>query len=120
MPLVALLRADFPDAIYTSPKMLAAALKHARPLANPVIPPTRIAAPRGRTAAQKMAIKEGMRVAVIDPPPDYARALGPLPTGAVFEEDPDEVAPVTLWFVRDLDALQSGLRRMRDRVPETK
>ena len=41
----------------------------------------------GRTAAQKMGIREGTVVGLIDPPVDYLKVLGELPEGAVMEED---------------------------------
>lgn len=114
------IRKDFPDAVYTPRPKLLTVLKRVKPLANPVTLPHTIAAPRDRTVAQKLGIKEGARVAVIDAPANYAKALGPLPADAVCEEDPDEVLPVTLWFVHDLDLYLAGLRRMRSHVAKTR
>ena len=42
-----------------------------------------------RTVAQKLGIKEGSTVAVIDAPRDYAAALGELPAGVEIVEDPE-------------------------------
>ena len=68
-----------------------------------------------RTTAEKLGIKAGQRVALIDPPVDYARVLGKLPQDVSLEEAPEDVLPLTLWFVRDPDryaaALPSMLRR---------
>ena len=114
------LRKEYPDALYTSRAKLAATLKRAKPVANPVTPAHSIAAPSDRTAAQKLGVKESMRVAVIDPPSDYAKILGVLPRGAAWEEDPDEILPLTLWFVRDPDVYLAGLRRMRERAAKTR
>jgi hypothetical protein len=66
-----------------------------------------------RTTAQKMGIKEGSRVAVIDPPPDYVRVLGELPKDVSLEEDPADVLPVTIWFVRDPEVYARALPRKR-------
>lgn len=55
----------------------------------------------GRTAAQKMGIREGSVVGLIDPPADYLKVLGVLPEGVVLEEDSWRVCPVTVWFVHD-------------------
>ena len=114
------LRKEYPDALYTSRAKLAAVLKRAKPVADPVVPAHVIAAPSDRTTAQKLGIKEGARVAVIDAPPDYAKILGPLPAGANYEEDPDEVFEATLWFVRDPDVYLAGVSRWRERVARTK
>jgi CheY-like chemotaxis protein len=101
------IRADLPDAIFTSRAKLRSALKRARPITNPAV------APYGnRTVAQKLGIREDTRVAVLDGPRGYARAVGELPAGARFEEDPAEVLPVTLWFVRDPEMYLASLPRM--------
>jgi hypothetical protein len=105
------LRAALPDAIYTSRIKLLAALKRAKLVANPAAP-----AYRNRTAAQKLGIEEHMRVAVIDAPRGYAQAIGPLPTGAEFEEEPMEALPVTLWFVRDAESFRAAIPGIRERA----
>jgi hypothetical protein len=107
------IRNEYPDATFTSRAKLALALKRAKPVADPVRPPTMISAPSTRTTAQKLGIKEGECVAVIDAPPDYAKILGPLPARASYEEDPAEPLPITLWFVRDPGIYLTGLCRMR-------
>jgi len=114
------LRKEYPDALYTSRAKLTATLKRAKPVANPIKPAHTIAAFSNRSTAQKLGIKEGWRVAVIDAPSDYAKILGPLPEGAVWEEDPNEVLPMTLWFVQDADQYLAGLRRWRERAAKTK
>jgi len=114
------IRKEYPDATYTPRVKLAAALRRVKPVANPVVPAHMIAAPSDRTTAQKMGIKEGARVAVVDAPADYAKLLGPLPAGAMYEEDPHEPGAVTIWFVRDPEVYQSGLRRMRELVAKTR
>jgi CheY-like chemotaxis protein len=114
------IRKEYPDALYCSRAKLAATLKGAKSLANPVKPAHSIAAPSDRTAAQKLGVKEGMRVTVLDPPPDYVKVLGALPEGASLEENPDEILPLTLWFVRDPDVYLAGLRNMRQRMAKTR
>ena len=70
-----------------------------------------------RTTAEKLGIKAGARVALIDPPADYLRVLGKLPKDASLEEDPEETLPLTLWFVRDPDGyLGRRLPDMRRRA----
>ncbi len=109
------IRKVLPDAVYTSRARLASALKRVKPLADPVLAP-RIMDRTDRTTAEKLGIKAGARVALIDPPPDYLRALGTLPKDVSLEEDPDETLPLTLWFVRDPDAYLAGLGAMRRRA----
>jgi hypothetical protein len=110
---VAEIRQHMPDAIYTSPARLASALKKAKPLADPVQPP-RMMARTDRTTAQKMGIREGARVAVIDPPRGYLQVIGAVPPGATLEEHPREILPITLWFIHDADTYLASLPRMRE------
>jgi hypothetical protein len=115
-------RQHLPDATFTIRKRLCAALKSAlaKPVAVPVLPPGIMERYGSRTVAQKLGIKEGSTVAVIDAPRDYAAALGELPANAELLEDPDSVQTVTLWFVRDLREYQAGLRRVRAIAAQTK
>jgi hypothetical protein len=108
---VARVKAAIPDAEYVSLSELTAALQRAKPVENPVQPARMMASPR--SAAQKLGIKAGSRVAVFDAPRGYAKVIGSLPDGASFEEEPTEMAPVTLWFVRDADTCLAGLRAMK-------
>jgi hypothetical protein len=109
---VASIRKDIPDAVYASRASLRSALKRVKPLLDPVVPP-RMMNRTDRTAAEKLGIKAGARVALIDPPGDYLRALGKLPKDVSLEEDPEEALPLTLWFVREPDTYLAGLAGMR-------
>jgi hypothetical protein len=109
------IRKDLPDAVYTSRSRLVSALKRVKPVADPVIAP-RMMNRTDRTTAEKLGIRAGARVALIDPPADYARVLGKLPKDASLEEEPDEMLPITLWFVRDPDAYANGLAAARKRT----
>lgn len=109
------IRKMLPDAVYTSRARLTSALKRVQPLADPVVAP-RMMDRTDRTTAEKLGIRAGVRVALIDPPPDYLRVLGTLPKGASLEEEPEDVLPLTLWFVRDPDAYLSALPGLRRRA----
>ena len=109
------IRKDLPDAVYTSRSRLVSVLKRVKPLADPVVAP-RMMNRTDRTTADKLGIKAGARVALIDPPADYARVLGKLPKDASLEEEPEETLPLTLWFVRDPDAYANGLAAARKRA----
>jgi len=112
-------RKDLPDAVYTSRSRLISILKRVKPLADPVAAPQMMAR-TDRSTAEKLGIKAGARVALIDPPSDYVRVLGKLPKDASLEEDPDEVLPLTLWFVRDPDRYAAALPGMRRRAAKTR
>jgi len=116
---VASIRKMLPDAVYTSRSRLASALKRVKPLADPVAAPQMMNR-TDRTTAEKLGIKAGARVALIDPPPDYVRVLGKLPQDVSLEEEPEETLPLTLWFVRDPDGYASRLADMRRRAMKTR
>jgi hypothetical protein len=109
------IRKQIPDAVYTSGSRLTAALKRVKPPADPVIPP-RMLNRTDRTAAEKLGIKAGARVALIDPPADYMRVLGRLPKDVSLEEEAEETVPLTLWFVHEPDSYLSGLAAIRKRA----
>jgi hypothetical protein len=106
-------RRVLPDATYTSPGRLIATLRHVKPLADPVRPAQMMDRYAGRTIAQKLGIGKDTRVAVVDPPSDYAKAIGKLPEGAWFEEEPADECKVTLWFVHDPAGFRAVLPEMR-------
>ena len=112
-------RKDFPDAVYTSRSRLVTVLKRVKPPADPVVAPQMMNR-TDRTTAEKLGIKAGMRVALIDPPADYLRVLGKLPQDVSLEEEPEETLALTLWFVRDPDAYAMALPEMRRRAAKTR
>jgi hypothetical protein len=111
-------RQKLPDAVYTTAGRIAAALKKAiaEAPANPVIPPQMMERYTARAAAQKLGIKPGDKVALFDPPRDYAAVIGALPDGASLLEQPRGACPVTLWFLSDPAVYQEALPRMRTRA----
>ncbi len=111
-------RAALPDATFTSRDELAEILERVRPVADPVVPDRMMASTR--PTAEKLGIKADSRVAVFDAPRGYAKVIGVLPSGASFEEEPAEVLPVTLWFVREADAYLAGLRAMKKIAAKTR
>jgi CheY-like chemotaxis protein len=116
------IRKWLPDATYTSNTRIKSALRHAlaHPPAEPVRPAQMMERFGGRATAQKLGIREGSTVAVIDPPRDYAKAIGQLPPGVTFQESGDEASNVTLWFVHDPETYLDGLPRMRSIAGQTK
>ena len=116
------IRKLLPDAVYASSAKMRSAVREAlanRP-ANPVVPPQMMERYASRTAAQKLGIREGATVAVIDPPRNYSAMIGELPAGAVFEESPEGACGITLWCVHDAAASREALPEMRRLAARTK
>jgi hypothetical protein len=109
------IRRELPDATYTSRSRLISTLKRTKPPADPLVAP-RMMDRTDRTTAEKLGIKTGARVALIDPPADYPRVLGKLPDDVSLEEQTEETLPLTLWFIRDPDGYMAGLGPMRKRA----
>jgi CheY-like chemotaxis protein len=111
----------FPDSIYTTKAKIATALKRAiRIPQHAIVEGGYMEQWAHRSTAEKLGIKPGARVAVFDAPRDYLRVLGKLPEDVTFEEDPDEVLSLSVWFVRDPDAYAAGLRQRRSLAGRSK
>ena len=108
-------REKLPDATFCNRTRVPAAIRAAirNPAVVPVAPPTVMERYGSRTTAQKLGITEGMTVALLDAPRDYATVLGTLPDHVELSEDSEGIQAVMLWFVRDPRAYQSELSRMR-------
>jgi hypothetical protein len=112
---VAAIKKQMPDAVYVSVAGVGAALKKAirNPPSDPVVPRQMMETAPGRTAAQKMGIRAGNVVGLIDPPADYLRVIGELPEGVVMEEDSPQACPITIWFVHDAGEYEAALPSRR-------
>lgn len=118
---VAAIRALLPDANYCTRGTLKSTVRKAlknRPEA-PVVPKDMMHRYAGRTAAQKLGIKAGSKVALVDSPADGVRTLGELPERVEFCED-DGVADVILAFSHDPASLAAELSRLRRRAGGSK
>ena len=100
-----------PDAIFTPRSRLRSGLQSAlrKGAQNAALPPPAMVRFGGRTAAQKIGIKAGMKVAAIDAVAGYEELLGALPHEVEFLEDPVKPQDLTLWFIHDFDGLLSSL-----------
>ncbi len=112
---VAAIKAQIPDAAYASLAGVAEAVKKAirNPPRDPVVPRQMMETAPGRTAAQKMGIREGNVVGLIDAPADYLKVIGKLPDGVVMEEDSRKACPVMIWFVHDAGEYEAALPSRR-------
>jgi CheY-like chemotaxis protein len=114
---VARTRALLPDAVFCQFSKLKSSLLLAKRSApkTPAVPAAMMDRYAGRTVAQKLGIRGGDAVLLIDPPRDMPGALGPLPEGVNFVESAAGRPAVTLCFVCDPHQLRqrlSGLRRL--------
>jgi methylmalonyl-CoA mutase cobalamin-binding subunit len=112
---IVIVRQKLPDAAYCAQARLVAAVRKCikeRPV-EPVVPTQMMDRYAARTAAQKLGIAAGSRVAVIDAPRDYARVIGDLPEGVDFDEESWAGCPVTLWFVEEPESFLAALPKMR-------
>jgi CheY-like chemotaxis protein len=120
---VAALRALLPDAAYCDlPNLkdaVATALKAAPaegvvPVAMPVAMMDRYG---GRTTAQKLGIKPGSTVALLEPPSHVESILGQLPADVEFV---DGEANVTLCFLHDPNAVRQAFSDLRSQAARTR
>jgi hypothetical protein len=110
------IRKEIPDATYVSHARLIGALRNVKPLKDPVVPKHMMHSDPQRTTAQKLGIGAGTRVGLIDPPANYARVIGKLPEGVIFEEDFEDArkaCPLSLWFAHDPAEFAASLRPRR-------
>ena len=66
-----------------------------------------------KTLAQRLAIKEGKTVLVVDPPRGYLGRLGALPKGARLVKSPSEPIDIIQVFVADQEELEAQLARLK-------
>ncbi len=78
--------------------------------------PARPAGYSGTPLAAKLGIKAGTRLALVGAPPRFERTLGALPEGVAVRRDARAAADLTVWFVRDAQALAAGVARMAART----
>jgi Protein of unknown function (DUF3052) len=95
------IRGELPDAVFTSWERIGADLRRAieHPPADPVVPRSDSGARSGRPLAQKLGVKEGMTLAMIDAPAGIERMLAPLPAGVTLRNGNRGRREMTLWFV---------------------
>jgi hypothetical protein len=99
---VAMIRAELPDAVYVeawegAAEAVAAAI--AAPPADPVVPRSDSGAPSTRPLSQKLGVKEGMTLALLDPPEGVEGMLAPLPGGVALRHGNRGAREMTVWFV---------------------
>jgi len=71
----------------------------------------------GKPLAVKLGIGEGTDVLAIDPPPDYARWLAPLPPGARIVARAGTATRFVHCFATERSQLAAELKTQRERLP---
>ncbi len=115
---IAKTRALLPDAVYCKFSKLKSTLRSLRAPHAPVMPVPVMERYATRTAAQKLGIKSGDTVCLIDAPRDALSAIGELPPDVTFVETPP--AAVTLFFATDPQQLRQQLSELRSSGTQTK
>lgn len=119
---VSSIRSILPDAAYCEVPKLVDTLQTAlqeRPAA-PVKPVAMMDRYEGRTAAQKLGIAQGSRVALVDAPSNALKVLGALPSGVEIVEEWTPAVSVMLCFLHDPQSLGATLSEIRDRAVSSK
>lgn len=71
----------------------------------------------GTPLAKKLGIREGFRVAVLNPPPEYRDLVTPLPTGVTLTKSASAEADLVHLFVTDRASLAKALAALRKQLP---
>ena len=70
----------------------------------------------GTPLAQKLGIKAGSSVHVMNPPSNYAALLAPLPAGAAIDTATAKAADIVHCFVRERAVLAKELKHLRKQM----
>jgi CheY-like chemotaxis protein len=95
------IRAELPDATYTVWDDVGADLRWAieHPPADPVVPASDSGPRSGTPLAQKLGIREGTTIALLDAPAGIEETLAPLPGEVTLRRGNRGAREMTLWFV---------------------
>jgi CheY-like chemotaxis protein len=117
---VARIRADLPDAIFTSWEEVGVDLRSAieHPPAEPVVPRSDSGPRSGRPLARKLGIEQGMTIALLDAPAGIETALAPLPPAVTLRAGNRGRRAMTLWFASSRRALERRLPAVARAVGE--
>jgi len=118
---VARLQAELPDAVFTSWKNIAGALKKA--LASPPIEPVQLTPHMQRWSdsalTRKLGISTNMKVALIGGAEDgMEEIIGELPEGASLNERVVTETQLVLYVVHSLREVEAGLDHAQSRLPQ--
>jgi hypothetical protein len=105
-----------PDASYATWQDIHSVLRRAiaHPPEEPIVPKSRLAGYAGTPLPEKLGIKAGMIIAVVNAPEGFAEMLGPLPDRAMLRWNIRGRHDLTIWFVRSGKALERRIGRMAE------
>jgi hypothetical protein len=100
-----------PDAMYTSWGEVGVALQDAiaHPPEAPVVPGSSFAAYAGKPLLDKLGVKVGTTVSLVDAPAGFEETLGKLPDGARVVREYYGESDLVVWFVRSQDILENNI-----------
>lgn len=114
------IRAELPDAAYASWDDIGSALEEAiaSPPADPVVPVSDSGSPAGKPLAQKLGVKVGTTIALLDPPDGIEAVLAPLPDGVTVRRGNRGAREMTIWFVTVRSELEKRFGKVAVAVGE--
>jgi CheY-like chemotaxis protein len=117
---VARVREQLPDAIYTAWDEIGADLGHAldNPISDPVVPASSSGPQSGRSLVQKLGVKAGTTVALLDAPEGFEEALSPPPDDVVLRQGNRGRREMTVWFITSARQLESRFDTVAKAVGE--
>jgi CheY-like chemotaxis protein len=113
------LRAQLPDATFTSWARIKSAVKNAiaNPPARPVRPGSALAGYSGTPLPKKLGIKADTVLALLGPPGDFVtRTLGPIPDGVEIRTDLRKAPDLIVWFARSLAEVERRIGPLSGKV----
>ncbi len=111
-------QAVLPDAVFTTWDEIDKAIKRAvaaKPSA-PVVPTSVFAAYADRPLIAKLGVKPSSVVALLHPPENFTKTLGPLPDGVTLVTRVGRDVSLTIWFVGNRHELEARVEAVAARV----
>jgi hypothetical protein len=117
---VARIRAELPDAAYAEWEGIGEAVRAAiaAPPTAPVVPSSDSGPKSGRPLAQKLGVKSGTTIALLDAPQGIEATLAPLPEGVTLRVGNRGAREMTIWFVTARDQLAKRFAAVAKAVGE--
>jgi len=111
-------KAVLPDATFATWRGVRGAITRAtkRPLRDPVVPSSNLAAYADTPLPKKLGIRADTSLALVGAPEDFEKTLGTLPTGVTLRWDARAKTDLTLFFARSKKELAKRIARLKPRA----
>jgi CheY-like chemotaxis protein len=108
-------RAQIPDALYTSWDQITETLEHTiqYPPEDPPRPRSRLEGYADAPLHKKLGIKPGNTVSLVGAPQGFRETLGELPRDVVLRDGVRSASNLTLWFAKSRRELEDRIQRMK-------